>query len=323
MRFKALVEKHFNCPIKTLYSDNRGEYQALSSFLTLNGVSHLTSLPHTPEHNGFSERRHHYIVETGLSLLSHTSMPLAYWPFAFSTAVYLINHLPTHNLQNVSPYFKLFGHLPNYNKLWSFSCLCYPWLRPYTSHKLESRSSPCVFVGYSPTQSTYFCLDLSNNHVYVSRHVRFVESIFPFTSSQPTLPRAFSSTISDWCSLTLLILHSASPLALSPILPSNHLHNTDPALIPDRPVLTATEPSHSLPISFSSRSASTPVSPKVIMTCSKHNICKPIQKVNLTASLYSSSTEPTTVTQALKDPRWHQAMSTEFDALIWNGTKLA
>ncbi|RVW74761.1 Retrovirus-related Pol polyprotein from transposon RE2 [Vitis vinifera] len=64
----ALVEKFFNRPIITLYSDNGGEYQALSSFLTINGVSHLTSPPHTPEHNGYSERRHRHIVETALDV---------------------------------------------------------------------------------------------------------------------------------------------------------------------------------------------------------------------------------------------------------------
>ncbi|RVW17904.1 Retrovirus-related Pol polyprotein from transposon RE1 [Vitis vinifera] len=210
VRFKALVEKFFNRPIITLYSDNGGEYQALSSFLTINGVSHLTSPPHTPEHNGYSKRRHRHIVETGLSLLTHASMPLSYWPFAFSTAVYLINRLPTPTLNHLSPYFKLFGTFPNYSKLRSFGCLCYPWLRPYTSHKLESRSSPCVFVGYSPTQSAYLCLDTSTARLYTSRHVRFVESIFPFVTSHTSLPRATSSTISEWCSITLPVVATPS-----------------------------------------------------------------------------------------------------------------
>lgn len=64
IKFKALVEKYFKKQIKTLYSDNGGEYIALSSFLTIIGISHLTSPPHTPEHNSFAERRHRHIVET-------------------------------------------------------------------------------------------------------------------------------------------------------------------------------------------------------------------------------------------------------------------
>ncbi|RVW63793.1 Retrovirus-related Pol polyprotein from transposon RE1 [Vitis vinifera] len=71
---------------------------------------------------GTLKRRHRHIVETGLSLLTHASMPLSYWPFAFSTAVYLINRLPTPTLNHLSPYFKLFGTFPNYSKLRSFGC---------------------------------------------------------------------------------------------------------------------------------------------------------------------------------------------------------
>lgn len=42
-------------PIGTLISDNGGEYIALGSFLTQHGITHLTSPPHTPQHNGLSE----------------------------------------------------------------------------------------------------------------------------------------------------------------------------------------------------------------------------------------------------------------------------
>lgn len=132
-----------------MYSDNGGEYEALVSFLTIDGVSHLTTSPHTLEHNGFAERRHKYIVETGLSLLSHAQLPLTFWSHAFSTASYLINRLPTPTLSNKSPYHCLFGSPPNYLKLRSFGCLCYPWLKPYTSHKLDPKSKPCIFIGYS------------------------------------------------------------------------------------------------------------------------------------------------------------------------------
>ena len=43
IRFKAIVEKHLNQNIHTLYSDNGGEYIALSNFLILHGISHLTT----------------------------------------------------------------------------------------------------------------------------------------------------------------------------------------------------------------------------------------------------------------------------------------
>ena len=110
----------------TLYSNNGGEYQALDNFLSTNGISHLTTPPHTPEHNGLSERRHHHIVETSLSLLTHALMPLTFWTYAFAIVIYLINRMPTPTLHLSYPFDKLFESPPNYIKLRVFGCLCYP-----------------------------------------------------------------------------------------------------------------------------------------------------------------------------------------------------
>ena len=89
--YKSLVEKKFNLSIETLFSDNGGEYVALRGFLSQHGIAHLTSPPHTPQHNDVSERKHRHIVETGLTLFSTVSMPKTYWTFSFTAAVYSIN----------------------------------------------------------------------------------------------------------------------------------------------------------------------------------------------------------------------------------------
>lgn len=104
IRFKAIVGRHFNLNIYTLYSSNGGEFITLASFLATHGVSHLTTPSHTPEYNGYSERRHLHIVETGLTLLYHVLLPLTFWHYAFVTVVYLINHMPTSTLNFSSPY---------------------------------------------------------------------------------------------------------------------------------------------------------------------------------------------------------------------------
>jgi hypothetical protein len=58
--------------------------------------------------NGSAKRIHHHIVEVGLSLLAHASMPLKYWDEAFIAVTYLINHLPTKTLDVSSPLERLF-----------------------------------------------------------------------------------------------------------------------------------------------------------------------------------------------------------------------
>lgn len=142
--FTALVENRFQTKIGMLFFENGGEYIAIRHYLSTHGIFHLTSPPQTPEHNGLSERKHRHVVETGLTLISTSSIAKEYWSYAFSTAVYLINRLPTPVISLQSPFQKLFGTPPNYDRLHVFGCLCFSWLRPYTRHKLEDLSLVCL-----------------------------------------------------------------------------------------------------------------------------------------------------------------------------------
>lgn len=90
--------------------------------------------------------------------------------------------MPTPVLKNKSLYEVLFNTIPNHNKLKTFRCLCYPWLKPYFPNKLQDKSKPCIFIGYAYRQNGYKCLDVTTNRIYVSRHVQIVESEFPYSS---------------------------------------------------------------------------------------------------------------------------------------------
>ncbi|WVY96579.1 hypothetical protein V8G54_028730 [Vigna mungo] len=102
-----------------------------------------------------------------------------------TTATYLINRLPTPILGYQSPYSKLLNINPDYHKLKCFCCLCFPGIKPYANHKLSPKSAMCVFVGYLADQHAYLCLDPTTRRIYTSRHVKFVESEFPYSSLAP------------------------------------------------------------------------------------------------------------------------------------------
>lgn len=113
--FQAHVERLLNTKIKSVQSDWGGEYQKLhTQFFTSLGISHCVSCPHTHQQNGSDERKHRHIVETGLALLAHASMPLRFWDEAFLTSAYLVNRLPTRVIDNLSPLERLFNVPPNY-----------------------------------------------------------------------------------------------------------------------------------------------------------------------------------------------------------------
>ena len=175
-----MVETQFNAKIKQFQSDWGGEYRNVSTYLETQGINHQISCPHTQSQNGAAERRHRTIVEKGLALLHHSNLPTSFWEHAFHTSVYLHNRTITPILNFQSPFEVLYNKIPDYKFLKSFGCLCYPFLRPYNSNKLEFRSSPCIFIGYSSKHKGYLCLHVPTNRVYVAHHVMFDENTFPY-----------------------------------------------------------------------------------------------------------------------------------------------
>ena len=133
------------------------------------------------QQNGFVEWKHRHIIETGLSLLSHSHVPHTYWDNVFLMATYLINFLPTTHL-SFSPFEKLYKHAPDFSSLKYFGCACFPFLHPFNRNKLDFRCKCCVFIDYSNSHWGFKCLDRSICKIFVSRHVIFDEGSFPFAN---------------------------------------------------------------------------------------------------------------------------------------------
>ncbi|KAJ0522439.1 putative RNA-directed DNA polymerase [Helianthus annuus] len=190
-RFVTMAERQFSTKVKSVQTDWGGEFRNLSSFFASIGIIHRLSCPHTSEQNGTVERRHRHVVETGLTLMAQAHVPQRFWHFAYDTAVYLINRMPSRNNSNISPFEHLFKHKPDFSFLRVFGCLCFPYLRPYNPHKMDLRSTPCIFLGYSTSHHGYRCFDPESDRIYIARHVRFIEHVFPFskqTSNTSPIP---------------------------------------------------------------------------------------------------------------------------------------
>src|ERR1044072_8001160 len=101
------------------------------------------------------------------------------------TATYLINRLPTSALDFQVPYTKLLGAQPDYSFLHVFGCACFPHLRPFNKHKMEFRSTECVFLGYSTMHKGYKCLT-PDGKLIISKDVVFNETAFPYSRMFPS-----------------------------------------------------------------------------------------------------------------------------------------
>ncbi|KAG8498333.1 hypothetical protein CXB51_007179 [Gossypium anomalum] len=310
LQFQKLVFTQFGKHIKKFQSDWGGEFRAFASVLASQGILHRLSCPHTSEQNGVAERKHRHVVETGLTLLAQANLPMVYWGYAFCSAVHLINRLPTPVLEGRSPYQALYRTEPTYHHLRVFGCCCFPFLRPFLKHKLEFRSQPCTFLGYSSQHKGYYCLT-PDGKVVVSRHVVFDESRFIFSASPAISSDTNGSTLSDFVSTHVPVVRSsvsqscaAHPPGPPPI---QHSLTPSPSIPVDSPSVAVAEPPEI--------SAPPLVNIHRMVTRSKADIFKP--KV---LHVEADDFEPRTVEDALAHPEWKLAVQAEFDALSANST---
>jgi ribosome maturation factor RimP len=77
-QFKNLVENQFQLKIKSVYSDNDGEFVVLKHYFKTNRINHYTTTLHTPQQNDISYRRHRHLVEINFTLLHNASLSLQY-----------------------------------------------------------------------------------------------------------------------------------------------------------------------------------------------------------------------------------------------------
>ena len=210
--FYKYVECQFNAKICVFQSDEGGEFtdRAFLQFLAMKGIHHQSTCPKTPEQNGKAERKHQNITELRLTMMFHAHLPPRFWIDCFSTAVFLINRLPSPHLNMESPFFKLYGRNPDYSSFQVLGSKCFPYLGEYKSHKLDPKSLPCVFIGYSMKHKGYKCLYPPTGRVYISRLVVFDEFIFPYstpTSLYKSDPLEGELCIfSEW-EIDLILLH--------------------------------------------------------------------------------------------------------------------
>ncbi|KAI3667713.1 hypothetical protein L6452_42782 [Arctium lappa] len=265
-------------------------------------------LGHPHAQNGFVERRHRHVVETGLTFLAQSSLPQRFWFSAFDTSVYLINRLPSRVSSHKSPYEQVFNRKPDYSFLRVFGCQCFPYLRPYNHHKIEFRSTPCVFLGYNHVHHGYSCFDSSNDRLYIARHVRFNEHVFPYQPLPPPPPRPtppYTSIFPD------------PPLSFPPEPPSTP-PPTPPSPLPQNSPIPP--PSSAPPPAPTSNP---PPAPQPRPSNLRPN---PKQPDRFNPAAYSITTfsslplEPTSFTVANKCLEWHQEMADELSALHRNGT---
>ena len=238
-------------------------------------------------------------------------------------------------LHSNSPWSVLHHPSPDLSQLKVVCCACYPFLRSYIAHKLDQRTTECVFLGYSTCSKGYLCLDPSTNKLYTSRHVVFNESKFPFLylSAFPSSVPTFANSNQSWFS-NLLYLHSTNQPSLLGPAPTTTVSSTsltypspksNSSSVISMSTLAPPSQSHSLPDSaLIHPPQSTPILPTTpssnvqsISTLNTHSM-QTRSKSGITcykAIIDYNATEPPNYKIASQCSNWCKAMNDKFSAL--------
>ena len=128
-KFASRVRTETGNPVKTLRSDNGGEYTstAFKQFLAKEGIRHETSALHTPQQNGVTERENRTIMESARSILHSRSIELELWAEAVNCAIYILNRV-TNSTISTTPYEEWYGRKPKFLPFQNV------WMQSVSSH---------------------------------------------------------------------------------------------------------------------------------------------------------------------------------------------
>ncbi|KAJ4736375.1 Transposon Ty1-NL2 Gag-Pol polyprotein [Rhynchospora pubera] len=96
-KWKAEVENESGCKLKSLRSDNGGEYDGANfkGFCAEHGVKLVRTVPNRPQQNGIAERMNRTLNKRARAMRLHAGLPKVFWAEAINTAAYLINRSPS------------------------------------------------------------------------------------------------------------------------------------------------------------------------------------------------------------------------------------
>ena len=179
--WKAEVENHTGQRLKTLRTDNGGEYTSgeFQAHLKDCGIRHELTIPKTPEQNGAAERLNRTLVEATRAMLLDSQLPQRFWAEAVSTAAYLRNRSPTSVLNSMTPHQAWFGQKPGVEHLRVFGSTAYVHIPKDSRRKLDSKTRKCILVGYGSVRKGYRLYDRVARQVLHSRNVQFDEQETP------------------------------------------------------------------------------------------------------------------------------------------------
>ena len=116
--------------LASMHLDQGGEFmgQEFQMFLTSKGITHQTSVPHTPQQNGHAERFNQTILEKAETMCQHACLSKAFWQDAIETALHIYNRQPMCHHEWKTPIELFDGKKPDASYFRVFGCCAYVFI---------------------------------------------------------------------------------------------------------------------------------------------------------------------------------------------------
>jgi transposase InsO family protein len=175
--FRGMVENQTESKIKTLRTDNGGEFcsQQMESYLKAAGITHQKTNPYTPEQNGLCERFNRTIVERAKCLLFEAELDKSFWAEAVNTAVYLKNRSPASGLGQMTPFERWTGRKPDVSHVRVFGSPAMVHIPKNKRQKWDKKATKYIFVGFPENVKGYRLYNPKTRQVTTSRDVIIME----------------------------------------------------------------------------------------------------------------------------------------------------
>ncbi|GJR41659.1 integrase, catalytic region, zinc finger, CCHC-type containing protein [Tanacetum coccineum] len=128
IKFLKMIQVRLKVPVRRIRTDNGTEFvnQTLREYYEKVGISHETSVAHSPQQNGVVKRRNRMLIKAARTMLIYAKAPLFLWAEAVATACYTQNRSIIRILHGKTPYELLHDKLPDLSFFYVFGALCYP-----------------------------------------------------------------------------------------------------------------------------------------------------------------------------------------------------
>ncbi|GJW65598.1 retrovirus-related pol polyprotein from transposon TNT 1-94 [Tanacetum coccineum] len=202
IKFLKTIQLRLKILVRRIRIDNGIEFvnQTLRDYYEKVGISHETSVVHSPQQNGVVERRNRTLIEAARTMLIYAKAPLFLWAEVVATACYTQNCSIIRLRHGKTPYELLHDKLPDLSFFHVFGALCYPTNDSENLGKLQPKADIGIFIGYAPTKKAFQIYNRCTRRIIETIHVDFDEltvMAFEHSSSGPALHEMTPATISS------------------------------------------------------------------------------------------------------------------------------